>query len=60
MIRGWSHVYLGRILDIQERRQEALEHYRAALHESGYPELKAAAEKGLQQAYQTPAKRPLE
>lgn len=59
-IRGWSHVYLGRILDIQERRQEALEHYRAALKETGSPELKAAAEKGLQQGYQTPARRPLE
>jgi tetratricopeptide (TPR) repeat protein len=59
-IRGWSHVYLGRILDIQERRQEALEHYRAALNETGFPELKAAAEKGLQQAYHTPAKRPLD
>ena len=57
-IRGWSQVYLGRILDIQEHRQEALEHYRAALNEAGSPELKAAAEKGLQQAYQPPAKRP--
>jgi hypothetical protein len=59
-IRGWSHVYLGRILDMQERRPEALEQYRAALNETGIPELKAAAEKGLQQGYQTPAKRPLE
>ncbi len=59
-IRGWSHVYLGRILDIQERRQEALEHYRAALNEKGLPELKAAAEKGLQQQYQMPVKRPAE
>ncbi len=31
-IRGWSHVYLGRILDMQEHRQEAVEHYRAALN----------------------------
>jgi len=30
------------------------------MNESGSPELKAAAEKGLQQAYQAPAKRPLE
>ncbi len=30
-IRGWSHIYLGRILDMQEHRQEAVEHYRAAL-----------------------------
>jgi len=57
-IRGWSHVYLGRILDIQEHRQEAVEHYRAALNVGGTPELIAAAEKGLRQAYETPAKRP--
>lgn len=55
-IRGWSHVYLGRILDMQEHRQEAVGHYRAALNEAGSPELKAAAEKGLQQAYQPPAR----
>jgi len=59
-IRGWSHIYLGRILDMQAHRQEAVEHYRAALDAGGTPELKAAAEKGLQQAYQAPAKRPTE
>lgn len=59
-IRGWSHVYLGRILDMQEHRQGAVEHYRAALNAGGPPELKAAAEKGLQQAYQAPARHPNE
>ena len=59
-VRGWSHVYLGRILDMQEHREEAVEHYRAALNAGGPPELKAAAEKGLQQAYQPPAKRPID
>jgi len=43
---------------MQEHRQEAVEHYRAALDAGGPPELKAAAEKGLQQAYQPPVKRP--
>jgi tetratricopeptide (TPR) repeat protein len=57
-IRGWSHVYIGRILDMQAHRQEAVEHYRAALNTDGSPELKAAAEKGLQQAYQPPVKHP--
>ena len=57
-IRGWSHIYLGRILDMQEHRQEAVEHYRAALNAGGSPELRAAAEKGLQQAYQPPVKPP--
>jgi tetratricopeptide (TPR) repeat protein len=59
-IRGWSHIYLGRILDMEEHRQEAVEHYRAALNAGGPPELKAAAEKGLQQVYQPPAKRPID
>lgn len=57
-IRGWSHVYLGRILDLQEHRQEAVAHYHAALDAGGSPELKAAAEKGLQEAYHAPAKAP--
>jgi len=57
-IRGWSHVYLGRILDMQEHRDEAVEHYRTALNADGPPELKAAAEKGLQQAYQPSVKHP--
>ena len=59
-IKGWSHLYLGRILDMKEHRQEAVEHYRAALTAGGSPELKAAAEKGLQQAYEPPAKRPID
>ena len=28
---AWSHIYLGRIFDIQEKREVAVEHYRAAL-----------------------------
>jgi hypothetical protein len=54
---GWSHVYLGRILDMKEDRAAALEEYRAALNAgAGLPEIKAAAERGLQQAYEPPAK----
>jgi tetratricopeptide (TPR) repeat protein len=54
---GWSHVYLGRILDMKEDREAALEQYRDALNAgAGLPEIKAAAEKGLQQAYEPPAK----
>jgi len=29
---AWSHIYLGRILDIQEQRDTAVTHYRAALN----------------------------
>lgn len=55
---AWSHIYLGRILDIQEDRQAAIEHYRAALT-AGDPaaDTRAAAENGLSAPYQ-PAKRP--
>jgi len=54
---AWSHVYLGRILDMKEDRQGAMSEYRAALTTgSDLPEVKAAAEKGLQQAYEPPAK----
>ena len=54
---AWSHVYLGRILDMKEDREAAMNEYRAALTVSAeLPEVKAAAEKGLQQAYEPPAK----
>ncbi len=54
---GWSHVYLGRILDLKDDREAAMNEYRAALTSGAeLPELKAAAERGLQQAYEPPAK----
>ena len=54
---GWSHVYAGRILDMKEDREAALNEYRAALTSGAeLPEVKAAAERGLQQAYEPPAK----
>ncbi len=58
---AWSHVYLGRILDMKEEREAALGEYRAALTSAvspgaELPEVKAAAERGLQQAYEPPAK----
>ncbi len=54
---AWSHVYLGRILDMKEDREGAMGEYRAALTTGeALPEVKAAAERGLQQAYEPPAK----
>ncbi len=53
---GWSHIYLGRIFDLQEDRVAALDHYRAALSAgASLPEIKAAAERGLQQPYEPPS-----
>ncbi|MGB2606467.1 MAG: DUF4932 domain-containing protein [Candidatus Sulfotelmatobacter sp.] len=54
---GWSHVYLGRILDMKEEREAALQEYQAALNTAGgLPEIKTAAERGLQRAYEPPTK----
>jgi len=54
---AWSHIYLGRIFDLQEDRAAALDHYRAALNAgASLPEAKAAAERGLQQAYEPPSR----
>jgi tetratricopeptide (TPR) repeat protein len=53
---AWSHIYLGRIYDLKEQRETAVDHYRAALTAGGaLPEVKAAAERGIQQAYEPPA-----
>jgi hypothetical protein len=53
---AWSHIYLGRIFDLQEDRAAALDHYRAALTAAvALPEAKAAAERGIQQPYEPPS-----
>jgi len=56
---AWSHVYLGRMLDMKDppEREAALNEYRAALSAGAdLPEAKAAAEHGLQAAYEPPAR----
>jgi hypothetical protein len=53
---AWSHVYLGRICDLQEDREAALVQYRAALSAGeSLPEAKAAAEHGIAQPYEPPS-----
>jgi len=52
-VLAWSHIYLGRIFDLQEDREAAIDQYRAAVTAgSGLPEAKAAAELGLQKPYE--------
>ncbi len=52
---AWSHIYLGRIYDIQDERTQAMTEYRAALTvRDGQPDTKLAAEKGLKQPYEVP------
>jgi tetratricopeptide (TPR) repeat protein len=57
-IVAWSHIYLGRIYDIQDNRTAALVHYRAALSAGDTtPDTRAAAERGIAQPY-APQRRP--
>lgn len=58
---AWSHIYLGRIFDLQDDeengplRSQAISHYKAAVGASDeLPEAKAAAEQGLQKPYAPP------
>jgi tetratricopeptide (TPR) repeat protein len=55
-IAAWSHVYLGRIYDLQQERETALAQYTAALSIGDGPtEARKAAERGLKEPYQPPA-----
>jgi len=53
---AWSHIYLGRIFDLKEERDVAVDHYRAALDvaKGALPEAKTAAERGIEQPYEPP------
>ncbi|HVG90152.1 MAG TPA: tetratricopeptide repeat protein, partial [Alphaproteobacteria bacterium] len=52
---AWSHIYLGRIYDLQQKREEALAQYQAAISAGDpQPDTRAAAEKGLAGPYQPP------
>jgi tetratricopeptide (TPR) repeat protein len=52
---AWSHIYLGRIHDIQDERDQAVNEYRAALTvRDGQADTRLAAEKGLKQPYTVP------
>jgi tetratricopeptide (TPR) repeat protein len=53
---AWSHVYLGRIHDIEGEREQAVSEYRAALAIAQIPAAaKSAAEQGMQSAYHAPS-----
>jgi len=57
-ILAWSHVYLGRIHDLQDDRELAVNEYQAALTVDGAPEAaRVAAQSGVETAYK-PAARP--
>ena len=52
---AWSHIYLGRMYDVEGQRDLAVGEYRAALAVNGVPEpARAAAQRGVEAGYQTP------
>ena len=51
--KSWAFVYLGRLADAADRRDEAVKNYRNVLSmERASPGAKTAAEKGLQQSFE--------
>ncbi len=55
-IQAWCHIYLGRILDLQDEREAAVAQYKAALGTGEIPaDTRKAAERGLKEPYQPPA-----
>ncbi len=53
---AWSHIYLGRVYDIRDQRDQAVTEYHAALTvRDGQADTRQAAEKGIKQAYALPA-----
>jgi tetratricopeptide (TPR) repeat protein len=53
---AWCHIYLGRILDLQEEREAAVAQYQAALKTGDTSaDTKKAAERGLKEPYQPPS-----
>ena len=52
---AWSHIYLGRIFDVEDQRDEAVAEYKAALtSRDGQPDTREAAESGLKQPFTLP------
>jgi tetratricopeptide (TPR) repeat protein len=51
-VLAWSHVYLGRLHDLEDERDQAVAEYRAGLAVEGAPEAaRVAAQRGLDEAY---------
>lgn len=58
-ILAWSHVYLGRIYDVDGNRELAVSEYRAAMAVEGAPEsARQAARRGIEKGYEPATSRP--
>jgi hypothetical protein len=54
---SWSHIYLGRMYDVEGKRDLAVLEYRAALAVEGAPDsARTAAQHGIETGYQTPSR----
>jgi hypothetical protein len=54
---SWSHIYLGRMYDVEGKRDLAVLEYRAALAVAGAPDsARTAAQHGIETGYQTPSR----
>ena len=54
---SWSHIYLGRMYDVEGKRDLAVLEYRAALAVPGAPDTaRTAAQRGIETGYQTPSR----
>lgn len=59
LILAWSHVYLGRIYDVDGNRELAVSEYRAALAVERAPEAaRLAAQRGMEKGYQPVPRNP--
>jgi tetratricopeptide (TPR) repeat protein len=53
----WSHIYLGRMYDVEGQRDLAVAEYQQALAVAGAPEsARTAAQRGVETGYQTPSR----
>jgi hypothetical protein len=54
---SWSHIYLGRMYDVEGKRDLAVLEYRSALAVAGAPDsARTAAQRGIDTGYQTPSR----
>ncbi|HLA39787.1 MAG TPA: hypothetical protein VJ417_07315, partial [Candidatus Glassbacteria bacterium] len=54
-LKAWSHIYLGRLLDLEGNREAARAEYAAALSSGdSSPETQAAAQQGLEKSFSPP------
>jgi tetratricopeptide (TPR) repeat protein len=52
---AWAHIYLGRILDVEDKREDAVVEYKAALAiRDSQPDTRMAAEKGVKEPFMLP------